>query len=62
MEKRAKIVTLINYNQRKVKPSFLTIFENETEIECMNANISLQKEFYNFIAQIIHNLARVLTK
>ena len=59
--RRAKKVTSTNYNERVIKPSFLTMYEDETEIECMNANLRLQKAFFTFIAQILQNFVRILS-
>ena len=51
--RRAKKVTSVNYNNRPVKPTFLTRYDDESEIECMKANIRIQKAFFNFITRII---------
>ena len=53
LSRRAKKVTSVNYNNRPIKPTFLTMYEDESEIECMKANIRIQKAFFNFITQII---------
>ena len=60
LERRAKKVTSVNYNEKKVKPSFLNKYEDESEIECRNANLRLQKAFFGFITQIIQKFVSIL--
>ena len=59
LNRRSKKVTSINYNERKVKPSFLTLYEDESEMECTEANLRLQKAFFTFIAQMTQNFVKV---
>ena len=60
LQRRAKKVTATNYNERNIKPSFLTLYEDESEIECMNSNFRLQKIFFTFIAQMLQNFLSIL--
>ena len=53
--RRARKVTSINYNEKKEKPSFFNIYEDESEAECMKVNMRLQKAFFSFIMQITQN-------
>ena len=61
LQRRAKKVTSTNYNDRDIKPTFLDIYEDESEMECMKANARLQKAFFSFITQILQNFIRILT-
>ena len=60
LQRRAKKVTATNYNEKNLKPSFLTLYEDESEIECMNSNFRLQKTFFTFIAQMLQNFLSIL--
>ena len=60
LQRRAKKVTATNYNERNIKPSFLTLYEDESELECMNSNFRLQKTFFTFIAQMLQNFLSIL--
>ena len=60
LNRRSKKVTSINYNERKIKPSFLTLYEDESEMECTEANLRLQKAFFTFITQITQNFVKIL--
>ena len=60
LQRRAKKVTSTNYNETNIKPSFLTLYEDESEIECMNSNFRLQKTFFTFIAQMLQNFLSIL--
>ena len=61
LNRRSKKVTSTNYNEKKEKPSFLTLYEDESEMECFEANLRLQKAFFTFIAQIIQNFVSILS-
>ena len=61
LQRRAKKVTSTNYNEKIVKPTFLTMYEDESEMECMKANMRLQKAFFSFITQIMQNFVRILS-
>jgi hypothetical protein len=61
LQRRAKKVTATNYNEKIIKPSFLNLYENESEYECLKANMRLQKAFFSFITQIIQNFVRILS-
>ena len=61
LQRRAKKVTAINYNDKVIKPSFLTLYEDESEFECLKSNMRLQKAFFSFIAQIIQNFLSILS-
>ena len=61
LERRSKKVTSINYNDKLVKPSFLTLYEDESEYECLKSNMRLQKAFFTFITQVIQNFLSILT-
>ena len=58
LQRRAKKVTSTNYNEKEIKPSFLNLYEDESEFECLKANLRLQKAFFTFITQIIQNFVR----
>ena len=60
LQRRAKKVTAIDYNEKQNKPTFLSIYEDESEMECMKSNIRLQKAFFAFITQIIQNFVSIL--
>ena len=60
LNRRSKKVTSTNYNEKTVKPSFLTLYEDESEMECIEANLRLQKAFFTFIAQISQNFVGIL--
>ena len=61
LQRRAKKVTSVNYNEKEIKPSFLTLYEDENEMECMKSNMRLQKAFFTFITQIIQNFVSILS-
>ena len=61
LQRRAKKVTATNYNDKVIKPSFLTLYEDESEYECLKANMRLQKAFFTFIAQIIQNFLSIIS-
>ena len=61
LNRRSKKVTSTNYNEKKEKPSFLTLYEDESENECFEANLRLQKAFFTFIAQISQNFVSILS-
>ena len=61
LQRRAKKVTATNYNEKITKPSFLNLYEDESEYECLQANMRLQKAFFSFITQIIQNFVRILS-
>jgi hypothetical protein len=61
LQRRAKKVTSTNYNEKIEKPTFLTMYEDESEMECMEANMRLQKAFFTFITQIMQNFVRILS-
>ena len=61
LQRRAKKVTSTNYNEKLIKPTFLTMYEDESEMECMQANMRLQKAFFSFITQIMQNFVRILS-
>ena len=60
LERRAKKVTSVDYNRKEIKPTFLAKYEDESEIECMNSNMRLQKAFFNFITEITQNFLSIL--
>ena len=43
LNRRSKKVTSTNYNEKTVKPSFLTLYEDESEMECIEANLRFCK-------------------
>ena len=61
LQRRAKKVTSTNYNEKAIKPTFLTLYEDESEMECLKANMRLQKAFFTFITQIMQNFVRILS-
>ena len=61
LDRRANKVTVTNYNERKIKPSFFNLYEDESEISCLKANLILQKAFYIFIAQMTQNFLSILS-
>ena len=61
LQRRAKKVTATNYNEKIIKPSFLNLYEDESEYECNKANMRLQKSFFSFITQIIQNFVRIIS-
>ena len=60
LNRRSKKVTSTNYNEKTQKPSFLTLYEDESEMDCIEANLRLQKAFFTFIAQISQNFVSIL--
>ena len=60
LHRRAKKVTAVDYNSKKFKPTFFTMYEDESEMERMKSNLRLQKAFFTFISQIIQNFVRIL--
>ena len=60
LTRRSKKVTSINYNDKVNKPSFLRVYEDEDEEECMEANLRLQKAFFIFITQILQKYVQIL--
>ena len=60
LNRRSKKVTSTNYNEKKEKPSFLTLYEDESEMECLEANLRLQKAFFTFVAQMSQNFVSIL--
>ena len=53
LNRRARIVTKTNYNEKKYRPSFFVPYEVESEMDMMIENLQIQKAFYTFIIQII---------
>ena len=53
--KRSKKVTSTDYNNKKIKPNFFNLFEDESEIACIKSNQHLQEAFLIFILQITKN-------
>ena len=60
LTRRSKKVTSTNYNDKVRKPSFLQIYEDEDEEDCMEANLRLQKAFFIFITQIIQKYVQII--
>ena len=60
LSRRSKKVTSINYNDKKNRPSFLRIYEDEDEEDCLEANLRLQKAFFIFITQILNKYVQIL--
>lgn len=60
LQRRANKVTIKNYNKEKSKPDFFNIYGDESEIECIKNNNLLQRNFLNFIIQIIKNYVKIL--
>ena len=58
---RAKKETSPNYNEKKEKASFLTLYEDESEIECFEENLRIQKAFFLFVMRIIQNFVSMLS-
>ena len=61
LQRRAKKVTSIDYNNKIIKPSFLILYEEESEFECNKSNLRLQKAFFTFITQILQNFLSILS-
>ena len=61
LQRRAKKVTSIDYNSTHEKPTFLTLYGDESEIECVKSNLRLQKAFFTFITQIMQNFVSILS-
>ena len=61
LQRRAKKVTSTNYNEKLIKPTFLTLYEDESEMECIKSNMRLQKAFFTFITQIMQNFVSILS-
>ena len=59
--RKAKKVTSIDYNTKVIKPSFLTLYEGESELECNKSTLRLQKAFFTFITQILQNFLSILS-
>ena len=53
LNRRAKAVTKVNYNEMKYKPTFFLPYEEESEMDMMRENLQIQKAFYTFIVQIL---------
>ena len=53
LNRRARIVTKTNYNEKKYRPSFFVPYEGESETDMMRENLQIQKAFYTFMIQII---------
>ena len=43
LNRRARIVTKTNYNEKKYRPSFFVPYEVESEMDMMRENLQLQK-------------------
>ena len=62
LQRRAKKVTSTDYNKKEIRqPSFLTIYQDESEFECLKANMRLQKAFFSFITQILQKFLSIIT-
>ena len=55
LNRRFRIVTKTNYNERQYKPTFFVPYEDENEMDMMRENLQIQKLFYNFIVQILES-------
>ena len=53
LNRRARTVTKVNYNEMKYKPTFFLPYEEESEMDMMRENLQIQKAFYTFIVQIL---------
>ena len=60
LQRRTKKVTSVDYNMAEIKPTFLSMYQDESEAECMKANLRLQKAFFSFITQIIQKFLSIL--
>ena len=60
--RRSKKVTCTNYNEKRIKPTFLTMYEDESEMDCMEINMRLQKAFFTFITQVVKNCLGTFSK
>ena len=60
LSRRSKKVTSTNYNDKKRKPSFLQVYEDEDEEDCMESNLRIQKAFFIFITQILQKYVQIL--
>ena len=53
LNRRARAVTKVNYNEMKYKPTFFLPYEEESEMDMMRENLQIQKAFYTFIVQVL---------
>ena len=60
LSRRSQKVTATNFNGKNEKPCFFHFYEDESEMDCFNANLSLQKAFLSFIESIIKNFVSIL--
>jgi len=51
--RRAKKVTAVDYNKSNGKPNFFKLYNDESEMDCIQINKKLLKTFYLFTIQII---------
>ena len=58
--RRCKKVTNTDYNGKTNKPSFMHLYEDEKEYDCIEANFRLQKAFLIFITQILVKYVQIL--
>ena len=60
--RRSKKVTSTNYNEKKIRPSFLNMYDDESEMDCMEINMRFQKAFFTFITQLVKNCLGTFNK
>ena len=60
LSRRSQKVTSTNFNEKNEKPCFFHFYEDESEMDCFNTNLSLQKAFLSFIESIIKNFVSIL--
>ena len=57
--RRSKKVTAVDYNKLNIiKPNFFNIYEDESEMSCIESNKRLQEAFLLFIIQIMKNYVK----
>ena len=60
LSRRSQKVTSTNFNEKNEKPGFFHFYDDESEMDCFNANLTLQKAFLSFIESIIKNFVSIL--
>ena len=58
--RKSKKVTCTNYNDKTNKPSFMNLYEDESEEDCIESNFRLQRSFLIFIIQILVKYVQIL--
>ena len=56
LNRRFRLVTNINYNEKNYRPTFFLPYEQESETDTMRENMQIQRAFYTCMVQILASM------